>query len=303
MGKRTVDTTQCSRNMTHDSSRTHLQERFGQLPLEIVCAVVTFAARDSISAGHPQWVAQCLAVVCNIFRDAVEPVLVESVWIWQHTNFDNVRPGRFAGTKHVYIADPIDFPAKLFPSLQALTGSVLDVRHLQRVPYDLPPRLTLRYYTDAWTVARVDPLQIEAFHGVTHLRIKAYSPHECPLELLPASVTHLVLTLARWPKSGTVWGDDNSVQLENQITHILSNTGLRLARVLVCLDYLQPDVAVTVLAHLHQAFRANRDARLWVDMSNEAVPIKTSRERELLDPAQTIIWYTGRPLHAPLPPP
>ncbi|KZV86326.1 hypothetical protein EXIGLDRAFT_724871 [Exidia glandulosa HHB12029] len=296
MGRRTVDTT---RRMTRKLLRAHLQQQFAQLPLEIVCAIVTIAARDSISANNRQWVAQSLAVVCRIFRDAAEPVLVESVLIWRQNNskFQNVRPGRFARTKHLYIANSVDLRAEQFPSLEALTGSIIDLQRIRLAHHNLPPRLTLRSYWDARTVAGVEPLLIETLAGVTHLRIKNYTPHGCPLEKLPASVTHLVLTLP-----ATAWSDSHTMQLENQIRSILSSGRRHIVRVLVCVDYMQSEVAVGVLAHMRQTFPASScDARLWVDDSN--APGLTLEEKELLDPAQTFTWYAGRPLHAPPPPP
>ncbi|KZV86328.1 hypothetical protein EXIGLDRAFT_774726 [Exidia glandulosa HHB12029] len=294
MGRRTVDTT---RRMTRNGLRAHLQQQFAQLPLEIVCAIVTIAARDNISAGNRRWVAQSLAIVCKLFCDAAEPVLVESVWIWRHTNFDNVRPGRFTRTKHLYVASPlVVWSPEEFPSLEALTGRPFDVERIQRARYALPPRLTLHFYAESWDFAGGPPW-IETLNGVTHLRINDYSAYECPLELLPASVTHLVLALSRRPNSNTPWGDEYTVKLEDQVTRILASSRLHLARVLISLNDMQPGDAIRILAHMRQTFDASScDARLWVDESSTQG--LSAGEKELLDPAQTEIWYAGRPLHS-----
>ncbi|KZV84859.1 hypothetical protein EXIGLDRAFT_726676 [Exidia glandulosa HHB12029] len=285
-----------------------LQEPFAQLPLEIVWAIVTIAARNSISTGNRQWVAQSLSVVCKVFRDAAEPVLVESVWIWRENRakIDGVRPGRFARTKHLYIDEnshwrPEGFLEGFpFPSLEALTGTIFGLQNIVLAPCDFPPRLTL-HSVEAWSLVGIEVPRIDSLCGVTHLRLNNYVPQMCPLELLPATVTHLILTPARWPRSNTGWSDGTTtVELEDQIARILSNSRLRLARVLICLSDMRRDNAIRVMAHMRRSFAASScDARLWVDEACEDG--LSSAQKELLDPAQTVIWYTGHPLHAQSP--
>lgn len=260
-----------SRRLTRRGLQSLHAQQFAALPLELVRAIVVVAARDNV-LGSAKWVAQSLALVCRDFRDAVDPVLVETVRLTDN-NVDTILQhlDRFMQTKTVLLfsarASRYVFPNYCFDVLS-------------------PSALTISFMRESgWALIGPSPTTGTCLDHVTYLHLR-----NCYIEVwsvensLPPRVSYLILD------------PDMTLKPEvhaNPIRQLLA-AHPQLVRLLV-----RTVLASGTLLHtLHvDALEQIADPRLWVD---DSLPLTRAGESALFQHDEEqglVLWYTGRQIY------
>ncbi|KZV95812.1 hypothetical protein EXIGLDRAFT_734660, partial [Exidia glandulosa HHB12029] len=156
---------------------------FANLPFELVIIIITAAARDRAS---PSWVAS-LALLCRAIRNAVNPVLFETLRMTD-MNCDAIarHKTRFQQTRHLHI---------IFTKPARQNDAFDRFEELVRQPFSSFTAVTLLSYSSSCCRRMLLLLQ-DSTATVSHLHVR-YFPlyYDGPANWLPSSVTHLALDL------------------------------------------------------------------------------------------------------------
>ncbi|KZV86325.1 hypothetical protein EXIGLDRAFT_724870 [Exidia glandulosa HHB12029] len=285
-----------ARRMTRQRRRNVLAQ-FSRLPLEIVRQIVTMAAEGNIGYAS-RWVAQSLAVVCQEFRDAVEPVLMATVRLSRkHHATISAQRDRLPRTMHFINHIDDSFAPPPCVSLASFSGRMTAL-YTWVVNYGLPvaPWVTIHDNFPGYHQRRLER-PYAFFHGVTRLHIQYYALSSISLTALPVSITHIVLTLSFFILN----------ELEDfkaEVTALLaSNRNVR--RVLLRTLHFRPREAVDLVADYETLATQLHESRIWVDDSvaygSDASGAMAHLYYEEAN-EQDSVWFLGRQLYHATPP-
>ncbi|KZV84852.1 hypothetical protein EXIGLDRAFT_726672 [Exidia glandulosa HHB12029] len=246
--------------------RRNVLAQFSRLPLEIVRQI-------------------SLAVVCQEFRDAVEPVLVATVRLsLKHHAAISAQRERLARTNHFINHIYDSFAPPPFVSLASFSGR-MTVLYSLVVNYGLPvpPWVTIHDNFPGYHQRHLENIY-EFLHGVTRLHIQFYA-------LLPVSLTHIVIAL-----SFAI-----AARLENfkpELAALLAiNSNPR--RVLLRTLHFTTRESADIVASCETLAIQLQDSRLWVDDSVAYGGKQNAKAYLRYEEAnkQESVWFSGRQLY------
>lgn len=252
--------------------------------------VVVLAAHDNTAHSH-KWVAQCLALVCRDFQAAVEPALIETVRVTTR-NYTSIvaQKHRFAHTKRLILDDHKFLPRLLVPepdlfeALVSFGGRHEKLWHFARF-HGFKPRTVVLHGMYRYAV-QLEALQ--RLRTVTHLHIQSFCTTDPLVDVLPPSITHLVVD----PNSHGR-GDVACISMVSSVLR----SHLKLQRLLVRTVHLHPIHTASLVSALRAIAKREPDDRLWVDDSisygHDCSGAQAQLEAEEANGHDTI-WFTGR---------
>ncbi|KZV83499.1 hypothetical protein EXIGLDRAFT_842932 [Exidia glandulosa HHB12029] len=259
---------------------------FTNLPFELVIIIITAAARDRAS---PSWAAS-LALLCRAIRNAVEPVLVETLRMTD-TNCNAIarQTTRFQQTRHINVI---------------FTQNAGDIDELDRFRALLGQRFScctaVTLFSWGSFCCRQMLLSLPGGSSATlsHLHIRFFPLfYDGPANWLPSSVTHLTL-------DPPIRDLDALATFIRYISDYLEVCGRDLKRLLFRTPCTLMGVKTAFVGALVGVAVARRDTRLWIDDDRAStdrnfVEYATGKEVAMDEDLGISLWYAGRQLYVP----